>query len=61
MLDSDDYAEQVRGQVDGAYSAGVTGVPHFRIDGGGRGKEVSGGQPPDVFLQIFRSLEPSAR
>jgi hypothetical protein len=35
-------------------------VPHFRIDGGGRGKEVSGGQSPEVFLRIFASLGPPA-
>jgi len=61
LLEADDYAEQVKGQVEDAYQAGVTGVPHFRIDGGGRGKEVSGGQQPDVFLQIFRSLGSAAR
>ena len=47
-------------EVEGAYHAGVTGVPYFRIDGGGRGREVSGGQAPEVFLQILASLGPPA-
>ena len=56
ILDADDYTEQVWSKVESAYAAGVSGVPYFRIDGGGRGKEVSGGQPPEVFLNIFSSL-----
>jgi len=58
LLESDGLQEDVWTEVEGAYQAGVTGVPYFRIDGGGRGKEVSGGQPAEVFLQIFSSLGP---
>jgi predicted DsbA family dithiol-disulfide isomerase len=60
LLASDELSEDVWTQVEGAYSTGVTGVPYFRIDGGGRGKEVSGGQAPEVFLQILASLGPPA-
>ena len=56
LLGSEEYQEQVWSQVEAAYQAGVTGVPYFRIDGGGHGKELSGGQPPEVFLQIFSAL-----
>jgi len=56
LLDGDAYHEQVFEEVEKAYGAGVSGVPYFRIDGGGHGKELSGGQPPEAFLQIFRSL-----
>ena len=58
LLDGDGYSEQVWAEVEGAYKAGVSGVPYFRIDGGGRGKEVSGGQPPEEFLRIFAALGP---
>eukprot|EP00316_Scyphosphaera_apsteinii_P009944 CAMPEP_0119310502 /NCGR_PEP_ID=MMETSP1333-20130426/19605_1 /TAXON_ID=418940 /ORGANISM="Scyphosphaera apsteinii, Strain RCC1455" /LENGTH=254 /DNA_ID=CAMNT_0007314697 /DNA_START=221 /DNA_END=985 /DNA_ORIENTATION=- len=56
ILESDRLQQDVWSEVESAYQAGVSGVPYFRIDGGGRGKEVSGGQPPEVFLQIFSSL-----
>jgi len=56
VLSSDHLHEEVWSQVEGAYSSGVSGVPYFRIDGGGSGKEVSGGQPPEVFLKILHSL-----
>ena len=42
--------------MESAYQAGVSGVPHFKIDGGGPGRELSGGQPPEAFLRILRSL-----
>lgn len=60
LLSSDELSEKVWSEVESAYGAGVTGVPYFRIDGGGRGKEVSGGQAPEIFLQIFSSLGPPA-
>mmetsp|Transcript_81121 Transcript_81121/g.161316 ORF Transcript_81121/g.161316 Transcript_81121/m.161316 type:complete len:266 (-) Transcript_81121:422-1219(-) len=56
LLSTDGLLEQVWSEVEHAYSAGVSGVPYFRIDGGGQGKEVSGGQPPEAFLKIFASL-----
>jgi predicted DsbA family dithiol-disulfide isomerase len=58
VLESGELTEEVWHSVEGAYSAGVTGVPYFRIDGGGRGKELSGGQEPDVFLRVFSLLKP---
>ena len=60
ILASDAMQEAVWTSVEAAYDAGVTGVPYFRIDGGGRGKEVSGGQPPEVFLQMFQALASAA-
>jgi len=59
VLASDLLHEEVWSQVEGAYSAGVSGVPYFRIDGGGPGKEVSGGHPPAVFLKILHALLPA--
>jgi len=60
LLDSDHGSESVWSEVESAYNAGVTGVPYFRIDGGGGGKEISGGQAPEAFLQIFSALGPPA-
>ena len=60
LLDSGHGSEAVWQEVETAYNAGVTGVPYFRIDGGGHGKEISGGQEAAAFLQIFRSLGPAA-
>jgi len=57
LLASDELHDQVWTQVEGAYGEGVSGVPHFKIDGGGPGKEVSGGQPPEAFLQILSRLD----
>uniref|UniRef100_A0A7S0JI52 DSBA-like thioredoxin domain-containing protein n=1 Tax=Calcidiscus leptoporus TaxID=127549 RepID=A0A7S0JI52_9EUKA len=56
LLGGDSLRDEVHAEVEGAYDAGVTGVPYFRVDGGGRGKEISGGQPPEAFLKIFASL-----
>jgi len=39
LLDSEAGQEAVWAEVQRAYSSGVSGVPYFRIDGGGRGKE----------------------
>ncbi|PKA49177.1 hypothetical protein AXF42_Ash010862 [Apostasia shenzhenica] len=35
------------------YSSRISGVPHFRINGS---HELSGGQPPEVFLRAFESV-----
>ena len=58
FLESDEEHEAVWAEVERAYASGVSGVPHFRIDGGGGAREISGGQPPEAFLQIFASLGP---
>jgi len=60
VLSGDMHQERVWGEVEKAYQSGVSGVPHFRIDGGGQGKEVSGGQEAAAFLRIFAALSPSA-
>lgn len=59
FLTTDALQEEVWSEVERAYHGGISGVPHVRIDGGGRGKEVSGGQAPEVFLQILSSLAPT--
>lgn len=56
LLASDQLHDEVWSEVESAYQAGVSGVPHFKIDGGGPGRELSGGQPPEAFLHILRSL-----
>ena len=56
LLGSEEYQEQVWSQVEAAYQAGVTGVPYFRIDGGGHGKELSGGQRSLIALSLVLSL-----
>jgi predicted DsbA family dithiol-disulfide isomerase len=56
LLASDQLHDEVWSEVESAYQAGVSGVPHFKIDGGGPGRELSGGQPPEAFLRILRSL-----
>jgi len=43
-------------QVEDAYGAGVSGVPHFVIGGKAH---VSGGQEAKVFLDIFREIAAS--
>mmetsp|Transcript_29877 Transcript_29877/g.91697 ORF Transcript_29877/g.91697 Transcript_29877/m.91697 type:complete len:143 (-) Transcript_29877:365-793(-) len=51
--DPDELTEEVYAQVEQAHNSRVTGVPHFIIDGK---VHVSGGQPPEVFIDIFKSI-----
>uniref|UniRef100_A0A7S0Q3V7 DSBA-like thioredoxin domain-containing protein n=1 Tax=Coccolithus braarudii TaxID=221442 RepID=A0A7S0Q3V7_9EUKA len=60
LLSGGELSDDVWSKVESAHDEGVSGVPHFRIDGGGRGKEVSGGQVPEVFMEIFTSLSRTA-
>ena len=55
---ADDAArETLESRVRQVQAAGVTGVPYFVIDGR---FGLSGGQPPDVFKQVFaQALEPA--
>ena len=43
----------VQNEVINAYRKGIDGVPHFVFDGQ---YEVSGGEKPDTFLQVFKRL-----
>jgi len=49
-LDSDELVREIRGQVQGAYNAGLTGVPCFVL--GGR-FGITGAQPVDTIRQII--------
>ena len=64
LLDGPGMEEEVWSKVERAYQSGVSGVPHFRISlesGDGPAREVSGGQPPEVFLQLFAELTRGGR
>jgi len=52
-LKGNELADEVTALVDAAKANGVTGVPFTVIDGKWA---VGGGQPPDVFYQIFAKL-----
>lgn len=49
-LDTDKYADEVRGDFDEARALGVTGVPFFVID---RKYGISGAQPAELFTQAL--------
>lgn len=53
VLESDAYADQVRGSTAAAHRAGVTGVPAWVIDGK---ILVPGAQPHEVFDQVLGEL-----
>ena len=57
-LDSGDFAEEVRKEIEDGISIGLQGVPFFVID---RKYAFSGAQPPDVFLKILRKAKEEAR
>lgn len=54
MLKGDDCGDVVSKEVTQAKEDGVSGVPHFTIQGR---YEVSGGQEPAAFLQIFGRIK----
>ena len=58
VIKSGAFADEVRTNVERAYSDGVSGVPHFKISSanGGKVHQISGGQPPEAFLSIFSQL-----
>ena len=49
-LQSDEYAESVRADMNQARQYGIGGVPFFVIDGR---YGVSGAQSPEVFTQVL--------
>jgi len=51
VLDGDDFAEAVRGDVQTARELGITGVPFFVVDGR---FGISGAQPAEVILSALR-------
>ena len=50
MLNSDQYAEEVKRDIQEAEMLGARGVPFFVFD---RKYGVSGAQPPETFLQVL--------
>jgi predicted DsbA family dithiol-disulfide isomerase len=52
VLESDEYADAVRDDIDEARALGANGVPFFVID---RKYGISGAQPTEVFLQALRT------
>lgn len=58
MLESDEFAGEVRADEEEARELGVRGVPFFVID---RKYAVSGAQPSEVFLQAFEKAWNEAR
>lgn len=53
MLESDDFADEVRGDEALAAEAGFTGVPTFVVDGS---FAIPGAQPPDVFVRLLGKM-----
>jgi predicted DsbA family dithiol-disulfide isomerase len=51
FLRSDALKDEVLKEIQQSYEAGVSGVPHFTINGQ---YSVSGAQEPDVFLNVFK-------
>lgn len=50
MLNSDKYKDEVKKEIDNAYSMGITGVPYFVFNGK---FAISGAREPEVFLQAL--------
>ena len=53
ILDSDEYAKEVRGRERFWQERGISSVPAVVIDGK---HLISGGQPPEVFAQALRQI-----
>jgi predicted DsbA family dithiol-disulfide isomerase len=58
ILDSDDYAAEVRGRERHWQQLGIHSVPAAIVNGT---HLISGGQPPEVFEQALRRIAASAR
>lgn len=52
VLESDEYADAVRDDIEEARALGANGVPFFVID---RKYGISGAQPTEIFLQALRT------
>lgn len=57
VLQSDDFAEDVRGDEATAAQIGIAGVPFFVID---RQFAISGAQPVAVFTETFERAQRAA-
>jgi predicted DsbA family dithiol-disulfide isomerase len=53
MLQTDEYADQVRGEITEGQQIGVRGVPFFVLN---RKYGVSGAQPVEYFQQVLEKL-----
>ena len=53
VLDSDAYADEVRGDEEFAQEAGFSGVPTYVVDGR---LAIPGAQPPDVLVRLIGRL-----
>ena len=53
VIDSDQYAKEVRAEQELSQHQGVSAVPTFIFD---NKYMVSGGQPADVFVNVFEQL-----
>ena len=53
FLEGKEEDANVQNDVINAYRKGIDGVPHFVFDGQ---YEVSGGEKPETFLQVFKRL-----
>jgi len=58
ILDSDDYAAEVRARERHWQQLGIHSVPAAIVNGR---HLISGGQPPEVFEQALRRIAASAR
>ena len=54
ILTSDEYSRDVREDEEMAHEGGISGVPFFVFN---RKYAVSGAQPPQAFLDVFKKLE----
>jgi len=53
FLESQELVDVVKKEVNEAYEKDISGVPHFSFEGR---FQLSGGQDPAVFLNVFRKL-----
>jgi protein disulfide-isomerase len=53
ILQSTEYSELVRQDEENAYKQGISGVPHFLLDGK---EHISGAQPVETFIKAIERL-----
>merc|ERR1712137_1176712 len=58
FLTSDELRSEIRAEISEAKESNISGVPHFTItdESTGKGFILSGGQPPERFIQVFDSI-----
>ncbi|KAF3343319.1 hypothetical protein VdG2_08533, partial [Verticillium dahliae VDG2] len=52
-LESDGGGAQVDREVQEAYALGVSGVPHFVVDG----QQLGGAQDVEAFVEVFANIK----